>query len=126
MTRISLLAGSALAALALVAQSGAAPNAAKLMGDVGPGFTIHLKRNGATVKQLAPGTYTIQVVDKSNIHNFVLKGPGLPKTLGKTITGIQFEGTSKVKTVTLVKGTYTYVCTPHASIPSMRGTFKVS
>ena len=125
MTRISLLAGTAIAALALVAQSGAAPQAAKLMGDVGPGFTIHLKQNGKTVKQLAPGTYTIQVVDKSDIHNFVLEGPGLPK-IGKTITGIKFAGTSKVKTVTLVKGTYTYVCTPHRSVPTMRGTFKVS
>jgi hypothetical protein len=123
MTRIILLAGTAFAALVLVAQTGAMSHPL-LKGDVGPGFSIHLKQNGKTVKQLAPGTYSIQVVDNSTIHNFVLKGPGLPQA-GKTITGITFKGTSKVKTVTFIKGTYTYVCTPHASIPSMHGSFKV-
>lgn len=120
MIRTGLLAGAALAVLALALPS-AAMSHPKLKGDVGPGFTIHLKdSSGKTVKTLGPGMYTIAVVDRSPIHNFVLKGPGL----NKEITGVGFSGTKTV-TVTLKKGTYEYVCTPHASIPSMKGFFKV-
>ena len=91
----------------------------KLMGVVGPGFTITLKTaKGAAVKTLKPGMYTIVVSDKSPIHNFRLKGPGL----NKEITSVPFTGTKTV-TVTLKKGTYTFDCDPH--ITSMKGTFTV-
>ena len=33
----------------------------KLQGDVGPGFTIHLKKAGKTVTTLTAGKYTITV-----------------------------------------------------------------
>jgi plastocyanin len=121
MNRIPLLI-AALAALALAAQT-QAMSVPKLKGDVGPGFTIHLKdAKGKTVKTLKPGKYTITVVDKATDHDFKLEGPGLGK--GRQITTVTFKGTKTV-TVTLKKGTYTYVCTPHRSIPSMKGTFKV-
>lgn len=120
MTRIALLAGAALAALALAAQT-AAKAPTKLKGDVGPGFTIHLKTTtGKTVKTLKPGTYAITVVDKSTLHDFQLEGKGLKKQ----ITGIKFVGT-KTATVTLKKGSYTIVCTPHRKIPSMSAKLKV-
>jgi plastocyanin len=71
------------------------------------------------VRSLKAGRYTITVNDKSNIHDFHLKGPGV----NKVITSTPFKG-SKTVTVTLRKGTYTYVCDPHAS--SMKKTFKVT
>jgi plastocyanin len=121
MTRITLFVGAAVAALALAAPTTAmAPT--KLKGDVGPGFTIHLKSmTGKSIKTLKRGTYSITVKDKSSIHDFKLEGPGVQKT----ITGVKFVGT-KTATVTFRKGTYTYVCTPHRKIPSMKGKFKVS
>ena len=122
MKRIALLAVASAAALTLAVQSLAAGAATKLKGTVGPGFTITLKdAKGKTVKALKAGKYTIAVADKSNIHNWVLEGPGLKK--GKEVTSTPFVG-SKTATVTLKKGTYTYVCTPHRS--TMKATFKVS
>jgi plastocyanin len=117
MTRISLLATGLVAALAFAAPSGAmAPT--KLKGTVGPGFTITLKKGTALVKTVKPGKYTITVQDKSNIHNFRLRGPGL----NRQITSVSFTGTKTV-TVTLKRGKYTYVCDPHAS--TMKKTFTV-
>jgi plastocyanin len=117
MTRIPLLAAGLVAALALAAPTGAmAPT--KLKGTVGPGFTIFLKKGTATVKTVKPGKYTITVQDKSKIHNFRLRGPGL----NRRITSVSFVGTKTV-TVTLRRGKYTYVCDPHAS--TMKKTFTV-
>ena len=103
-------------ALTVVAPAGAAPP--KLVGTVGPGFTITLKRFGKPLKTLPAGIYSITVTDKSDIHNFRLRGPGV----NKEITGVEFEGT-KTAVVTLTKGTYTFVCDPHFT--TMKGTFKV-
>ena len=104
------------AALAVPAVGGAGTT--KLVGTVGPGFTISLTQGGKTVSKLKAGTYTISVQDKSNIHNFHLKGPGVDK---KTSVGAVKTTTWKV---TLKKGKYTYVCDPHAT--SMKGSFSVS
>lgn len=116
MIRIRLLA--ALAALALVAIGPAQAAVPKLTGTVGPGFTISLKKSGTAVKSLKAGKYSLVVTDKSGIHNFRLKGPG---RVNKA-TSIVKQGTSTYA-LTLVKGTYTFVCDPHVS--SMKGTFKV-
>jgi plastocyanin len=89
-----------------------------LTGTVGPGFTITLKKGSTKVTKLKAGTYTIKVSDKSNIHNFRLKGPGVNKA----------TSTPKVQNVTwkvtLKKGKYTIVCDPHAAV--MKSTFTVS
>lgn len=90
----------------------------KLAGVVGPGFNISLKQAGKTVTTLKAGTYTITVADKSNIHDFHLTGPGVNK---KTSVGGQGTTTWTVK---LTKGTYKFVCDPHASF--MHGSFKVT
>jgi plastocyanin len=103
-------------ALALSAPSQAA--LPKLTGTVGPGFTITLTRLGKKVTAVKAGTYSITVADKSNIHNYRLIGPGL----NKEITTIAFVGTKTV-IVKLKKGTYRFICDPHASI--MKGSFKV-
>lgn len=89
-----------------------------LTGTVGPAFTISLKRGTAAVKKLAHGTYAITVRDLAPGHNFHFTGPGVNKK-----TNVPFTG--KVRwTVTLRRGTYTFVCDPHSSI--MRGRFTVT
>jgi plastocyanin len=119
MTRIRLtLAGVVALALVAVAPVGAAPSATKLTGTVGPGFTITLKKGTTKVTKLKPGAYTITVNDKSSMHNFHLTGPGVNKKTSVAGTG------TKTWSVTLKKGTYRYVCDPHAS--SMKGSFKVA
>ena len=90
-----------------------------LTGTDGPGYTITLKKGGRPVRMLEPGRYSITVADKSNIHNFHLKGPGL----NKEITTVGFVGTKTV-ILALKKGTYTFVCDPHFT--SMKGSFKVA
>ena len=89
-----------------------------LVGQDGPGFTITLKQGGKKVTKLKPGVYTLRVLDKSSIHNFHITGPGLNKatSVAKVYT--------VTWTVTLKKGTYTFVCDPHKEI--MRGSFKVA
>ena len=85
-------------------------------GTVGPGFTITLKQGGKKVTKLKAGKYMFKISDKSNIHNFHLTGPGVNKK-----TSVGGTGTSTWK-VTLKKGTYKFVCDPHASI--MKGSFR--
>ena len=110
------------AAFATVALLAATPGQAatkKLQATVGPGFTITLKLGGKAVKSLKAGSYTISVSDKSNIHNFRLKGSGVNKDSGVARVG------SMTWKVTFKKGKkYTFVCDPHAS--SMKGTFTVT
>jgi NitT/TauT family transport system substrate-binding protein len=91
---------------------------ATLEGSVGPGFTITLKQSGKAVKSLKAGRYLFVVTDKSSSHDFHLTGPGVDKT-----TSVGKTGTSRW-TVTLKKGTYTYVCDPHKT--QMKGSFKVT
>jgi plastocyanin len=113
MGRILAALGLAVAALALAAGAQAAPAAGKLTATDGPGFTITMSK-----KSVRHGAYVITVKDRSSIHNFHLIGPGVNK---KTTV-------AEVKTltwkVTLKKGTYRFVCDPHASI--MKGTLKVT
>ena len=123
MSRIAILASGVVAMLALAGPTGAGPQgtqATKLVGTTGPGFTITLKKGGKLVKTLPHGKYTITVSDKSNIHNFRLKGPGL----NKQITMLSQTG-SKTVTVTLKKGRYTYQCDPHV-LQGMTKTFSVT
>ncbi len=83
----------------------------KITGTVGPGFTISMK------KPTKAGKYTLVVSDKSSIHNFHLKGPGV-----NVSTTVGFTG-SKTFKITLKKGKYTFVCDPHASV--MKGSFTI-
>jgi plastocyanin len=112
-----LVVAAALAALTLAATADAAAPP-RIAGAVGPGFTITLKRFNKPLKTLKAGRYTIVVSDKSNIHNFHLKGP-----VNKEITTVGFVGTKTV-ILTLKKGKYTFVCDPHFT--SMHGSFTVT
>jgi plastocyanin len=113
--RTLLLAAILVAALA-AAPAQAAPT--RLVATVGPGFTITLTKAGKKVKTLKPGRYVITVRDKSAAHNFHLRGPGLNKMT--TVGAV----TTRTWTVTLKKGTFRYVCDPHAT--SMKGILKVA
>jgi len=114
MSRIRLaLAVPTVALVAAVAAGWATAATPVLKGTVGPGFTITLSK-----KVVKAGTYKIVVSDKSNIHNFHLRGAGVNKDTGVGTVGV------KTWTVKLKAGTYKFVCDPHASI--MKGTLKVT
>jgi plastocyanin len=114
-TRIALV--TLLAALVLPSAVAQADNP-KLVAVVGTNdaFVISLRDgDGNAVTQLAPGTYDIAVSDRSESHNFHLKGPGVDQS---TPIGEKQETTW---TVTIGDGRYTYVCDAHSS--QMRGYF---
>lgn len=106
--------------VAIVAATTAANASAatpKLTASVSDPLNISLKLGTKKVSHLKAGKYTIVVNDTASDHNFHLTGPGVNK-----LTSV--GGTGSVKwTVTLRKGTYTYVCDPHASF--MKGSFTV-
>jgi plastocyanin len=85
----------------------------KLVGTVGPGFTITMK------KPTKAGRYTLVVSDRSASHNFHLRRTGGGVNVK---TGVATSG-KRTFTVKLTKGQYTFVCDPHAS--SMRGSFRI-
>jgi|SRR5262245_52879011 len=101
------------AATGLVAALPAAAATPTFNGTVGPGFTISMSK-----KPTKAGKIKLVVDDKSSIHNFHLTGPGVNVKTSVSSTG------KKTFTITLKKGTYKFICDPHAS--SMKGSFKVS
>ena len=102
------------------ANGGSAASSKTVNGTVGPGFTIGLTSNGKKVAKLKAGVpYRFVISDQASIHDFHLSGPGLNRVL----TGVGFTGT-KSFVLTLKKGTYHFVCDPHA--PIMHGSFTVS
>ena len=111
MRRLAIAALAGLAALATSLPAAAATPTYN--GTVGPGFTIKL-----TKKPTKAGKVKLVVADKSSIHNFHLSGPGVNVKTSVGATG------TKTFTVTLKKGTYKFVCDPHASV--MKGSFKVT
>jgi plastocyanin len=122
MQRRYLLPVALLAAAVLATASWAATTKSTfdLKGEVyASGFKIEMKnRAGANLKRIKAGTYTIKVEDKSTIHDFHLTGPGVNKSTTVGGTGEKFW------TVKLRRGTYKFVCDPHAAM--MRGSFTVT
>ena len=107
------------AAIYAVSAAGAPAADGKIFATVGPGFTISLVDSaGVPVTRLDPGTYEIEIDDRSAEHNFHLIGPG-PVSAG---TEIGFVGIRTI-TVTVVSGQYTFVCDEHAY--DMIGQFTV-
>lgn len=114
-----------LVSAALLVAAGATVALAKdtfqLKGEVYPNslFKIEMEnRSGKKLRSVKAGTYRIKVEDKATIHNFRLKGPGLNKA-----TSVRGKS-ERIWTVRLRKGTYTFLCDPHAA--SMRGRFRVT
>ena len=120
MKRITL--GLVAVALGVLVIAPAQATAPKLVGTVGPGFTIKLTSGGKKVTKLKPGKYTFVIADKASIHDFVLE----QQTGGKwekQLTSVPFVGTKRV-TVALKKGKWKFYCAPHES--SMFGFFTVT
>ena len=91
-----------------------------LFATVGPNFSIVLKKkSGKIANQVKSGIWKVVVDDKSAIHNFHLTGPG---NVNKATTVTQIAVVTWTN-VTLVVGTYSFKCDPHAT--AMKGTFKV-
>ena len=84
----------------------------KFAGTVGPGFTISLAK-----KPTKAGKTTFVIRDRSSIHNFHLKGPGVNVKTSVSAIG------AKTFTVTLRKGKYTFLCDPHPT--TMKGSFTI-
>jgi plastocyanin len=72
--------------------------------------------NGSPVADIPAGTYTIEVRDRSRMHNFHLTGPGVDRRT--TVEGIETD----TWTVTFQdQSVYTFLCEPHPV--EMRDTF---
>jgi plastocyanin len=83
----------------------------KLVGTVGPGFTIDLTdASGKHVDVLTEGRYELLVHDLADIHNFVLGS----KTTGARVasTEVAFVGDQTFE-ISLAPGQYVYACSPH-------------
>jgi plastocyanin len=97
----------------------------KLIGTVGStddpdAFTITLTtEDGSEVTSLPAGDYTLEIDDLSTIHDFHLTGPG-----DVDVSSEVGETEDESYDVTLVAGTYDFVCDPHSS--SMKGSFEVT
>lgn len=75
--------------------------------------------SGAPVTTLPAGDYSLTFVDRSSMHNFHITGPG-DVDVSTDVPGTD-ESTVEL---TLVEGTYEYVCDPH--VPSMNGALEVT
>jgi plastocyanin len=135
-TRIALVVGLAVAALAVAGCGGddevaggtadtetttetMTPSGSTLNASVGPGFEISLtSADDADVTSLSSGSYMIEVDDQSDIHNFHLTGPGVEETTEVSGTG------TDTWDVSVESGAYSFVCDPHAS--TMNGSFEVT
>jgi plastocyanin len=105
------------AATAAAGNATAATHAKTLTASVSDPLNISLKQGTKKVSTLRRGRYVIVVHDRASDHNFHLSGPGVNK-----LTSVGGQGTFRW-IVTLRKGTYTYVCDPHAAF--MKGSFTV-
>jgi hypothetical protein len=95
------------------------PTPGKLVGTVGPGASISLKKSsGASASSVKAGKYAVTVRDRSKADNFHLVGPGVNKS-----TAVGFVGT-RVWTVTLRRGTYRFQSDPHKT--RLKGTMRVT
>ena len=115
-----MLARILVVSVAALASVQAAPAATpKLVATVGPGATITVRTAaGAPVRTLRAGVYTIVVRDRSDEHNFRLRGPRVNRA-----TGVDATGTTTWRGVRLVRGTYAFLCEPHSD--DMRGVVRV-
>lgn len=118
---LTALAGIATALAVVGAAFSQGQSTPKLVGTVGPGYTIKLTKAGVKVRSLKAGTYRFAISDKSAIHNFTLERETGTK-IEKHLSGTSFTG-SKTTTVTLKRGKWKYYCSVHE--PQMFGFFTV-
>jgi len=122
--RYQLVAALAVAGLLAGSTQAASQKVTKLYGQVGgarvTNYRITLKnKQFVPIHKVKRGVYTFVIQDRSTIHNYHLKGPGVDKK-----TSIAFLGTKTWAKLKLKKGTYRYWCDPHKTL--MHGSFKVT
>ena len=113
-----VVAASVALTTAALAQHAATP---KLVGTVGPGYTIGLTVGGQKVSRLKAGTYTFVLHDRASVHAWSLDGPN---GFAKDIAKVPFVGTTKVITLKLKAGKYKFYCPAHEA--EMFGRFTVT
>ena len=94
---------------------------ARLVADVGHNgsFGITLRDpEGKTIRNLAAGTYALDINDESSIHNFHIFGKGIDDK--SDVSGVGKQSF----TITFARGFYAFQCDIHVS--QMHGTFEVS
>lgn len=90
-----------------------------MRAEVGPGYTIFLRRaDGTAVTHLDPGEYAIVVDDKAIEHNFHISGAGVD-----LFTSVENVETANWTVVFADGQIYRFQCDPHAT--TMRGSFGV-
>ena len=120
MKRITLGLLALVLVVLIISPAQAAPP--KLVGTVGPGFTIKLTSGGNKATKVKAGKYTFVIADKASVHNVVLERESGGK-FEKQLTTVSFVGKKNV-TVTLKKGKWKFYCAPHES--TMFGFFTVT
>ncbi|WP_026373719.1 cupredoxin domain-containing protein [Agrococcus lahaulensis] len=102
-----------------VAAAGATPLTGVVGTDDDPeAYAIELRdASGTPVESLPAGTYALTFADRSSMHNFRLRGPGVD-----VATDVAGSDESTVE-VTLEPGTYEIVCDPHSG--TMRAEIQV-
>ena len=86
------------------ARASAAGGLDRIVGSVGPGFTISV-----SPRRVQPGRYRLVIHDRSSMHNWHITGPGVNEK-----TTVAFQGTQRFA-VRLTPGRYRIVCDPHAT-----------
>jgi plastocyanin len=114
--RISLITALALGALASPAAGFAQDKLIATVGTNDSQVITLTHENGAPVNDIPAGTYTIEVRDRSTMHNFHLTGPGVDRETAvgsiQTVTWtVTFENEAR----------YVFMCDPHST--TMRGSF---
>jgi glucose/arabinose dehydrogenase len=98
-----------------------------LKASVGPGFEIHMygpAGQGLDGHTLPEGSYTLEIDDQSNIHNFHLVGASV-SCVPQSSCATSVAGTGhQTWTINVLPGTVGYQCDPHAG--TMHGTFTVT
>ena len=124
MKRIALasLVVAVVAAVAMLTTAQAATPVLK--GEVGPGFTIEVKKAGKKVKTLKAGKYKFVISDKSSFHNYTIERekPSKPH-IEKHATSTSGTG-MKTFTMTLKPGSWRAYCSVHEA--QMHIDFKVT
>lgn len=132
MSRFRIALAVAVAAAVVAVPAAAAPAQGTLTLAVNSdAFVISLTAGGSKVRSVKAGSYTIRLVDKSAIHDVrLLKGSSTVKGRNASGKNVDVKTTVPQKktlplTVTLSRGTYTFVCDPHVEA-GMKGTFRVT
>jgi plastocyanin len=111
-----------LLAFTLLTAGSAGADVPRLIGTVGPGFTIDLTdATGKHIDTVVEGRYELLVHDLSDIHNFVLGSKSTGERLATT--EVEFVG-DRTFTIDLVPGRYAYACSPH--FETMNGSLFVT